>query len=108
MQEPKNAPWGKENDLSRTQYVTKIKAIDTGTQYEPPVVIKEKQSVATSPRREMIPAKSEKRVLQQHQSTEDFVFHDFDYVGYEENDLNRSFNPEMHSIGVGREQSGVF
>jgi len=39
------------------------------------------------------------------QSAQEIVFHDFDYVGYEENIVNRSFNREMNSIGVGRDKS---
>ncbi len=35
--------------MTRSQYVTKVKAIDTGTQYDPPKIEKQKQTVATSP-----------------------------------------------------------
>lgn len=95
MQEPKNAPWGKENDLTRTQYVSKIKAIDAGTQYEPPLGGKPQTTTH-----------KQSKLIQTATASEDIVFHDFDYVGYEVNDLNRSYNPEMNSIGVGREERG--
>lgn len=88
MQELKNAPWGQGTNMTRTQYVTKIKAIDAATQYDPDMETANVEKLDTN-----------KLMQTAEPNDSEIVFHDFDYVGYEGSYLDANVNTVDQEYG---------
>lgn len=88
MQELKNAPWGQGTNMTRTQYVTKIKAIDAATQYDPDMDVANIEKLDTN-----------KLIQTAEPNDSEIVFHDFDYVGYEANYLDATMDQVEKEYG---------